>query len=74
MFGEAKELLCCVVTKKRVSLSPFNSSTHAYKHLLAEQRRVRPTGEPTHTHKHSDACGVMQDNSGFADSLLTTGM
>ena len=63
---------CVVLWQRNASL--FITSTHASKHLLAEQHRVRHKGEPTHMHKHSDACGVMQDNSGFADSLLTTGM
>ncbi len=63
MLSAAKELLCCAVTKKHFSLSLFMPST-----------RSGQTGGPTHMQKHNDAHGVMQDDSGFADSPLTTGM
>lgn len=66
----------CVVLWQRNS-SPcfsFNSSAHACKHLLATQRHSGQEGEPTHMQKHNDAHGVMQGDSGCADSLQATGM
>lgn len=69
--GRERELLCC--DKETLLLVSFYVF-HSRKHLLAELYPIIQKGEPTHMHKHSDACGVMQDNSGFADSLLTTGM
>lgn len=74
MFSAAKEPLCCDVTKKFLSSSLFIPSTHASKHLLSTQHHSGQKGEPTHMHKHSDAHAVMRDNSGFKDSLMTTGM
>ncbi len=70
MFSAAEELLCCDVTMNRFSFS----LVYVLRSRIQTFTCSGLKGEPTHIHEHNDAHKVMQDSSGFADSLMTTGM